>query len=61
METLGDGKKDGSEVKCTGFSSKGLGFNSQHPRGSSQLSNTDIFTPQTYTYRQNTNADEVNK
>jgi len=32
------GQRDGSEVKSTRRSSRGPGFNSQHPHGSSKLS-----------------------
>ena len=32
------GRRDGSAVKSTGYSSREPGFSSQHPHGSSQLS-----------------------
>jgi hypothetical protein len=40
-KSIYQGWRDGSEVKNTSFSSKGLGFNSHHSHGSSQL----IVTP----------------
>jgi hypothetical protein len=36
------GWRDGSVVKSTPYSSRGLGFNSQHPHGGSQLSVTPV-------------------
>jgi hypothetical protein len=57
------GWRDGSAVKNTGCSSKGPGFNSQHPRGSSHLPVTpvpgDLMPSHRQTRRQNTNAHKV--
>jgi hypothetical protein len=46
------GWRDGSADKSTGCSSKGPSFNSQHPDGSSQLSETTVLESDTliYTY-----------
>lgn len=41
------GWRDGSVVKSTSCSSRGLQFNSQHPQGSSKLSNTPFLGDQT--------------
>jgi hypothetical protein len=53
------GWRDGSGVKSTGCSSRGLGFNSQHPHGSLQLFVTpvpgDLTLSHRQTCRQNTN------
>ena len=58
LSNLG-GWRDGSAAKSTGCSSRGPGFNSQHPHGSLQLSGTpvprgsDALTQ--ILYKQNTN------
>ena len=44
--------RDGSMVKSTSCSSRGLGFNSQHPHGSSQLSVTPVPGDLTPSHRQ---------
>ena len=53
--------RDGSVVKCTGHSSRGLGFDSQDPHGGSQTSKipflgdlTDILMCTDTTSRRNT-------
>jgi hypothetical protein len=57
------GWRYGSEVKSTGCFSRGPGFNSQHPHGSSKLSITSVpgdLTPShRYPCKQNTNAHEI--
>ena len=40
VRTPQSGMRDGSAVKGTDSSSRGIGFKSQHPHGSSQLSIT---------------------
>jgi hypothetical protein len=53
----------GAEIKSTGFSSRGLKFGSQHPRGSLQQFVTpvpgDLTFSLRYIYRQNTNEPEI--
>jgi hypothetical protein len=57
------GWRDGSVVKSMTCDSKGPGFNSQHPHGSSQLSVTpgagDMTTSHRHTCRQNTKAPKI--
>ena len=48
----GAGEMDGSAVKSTYCSSRGPGFNSQHPHGSSQLSVTPVSDTLTQTHMQ---------
>jgi hypothetical protein len=54
------GEMDGSEFESTDCSSRGPGFNSQHPQSSSQLSVTpvpgDLIPSHTHICRQVTNA-----
>ena len=53
------GWRDSSAVKSTDCSSRGPGFNSQHPHGSKQLSVTPRSHTLTHTCRQNTNANKM--
>jgi hypothetical protein len=57
FKTNSRGWRSGSEVKSTGYSSKGPGFNSQHPHDSSHLSVTPAS--HRHTCRQDTNAHKI--
>ena len=61
--TLIWGRKDGSVVKSKVSSSRGPGFNSQHPHGSSQLSVTpvpgNLTSSHRHTHRQNTSVHKM--
>jgi hypothetical protein len=65
QNVLYGGWRDGSEVKNTDYSSRGPGFNSQHPHGSSQLSVTpvpgDLTPSHRHTSTQNNSAHEIKK
>ena len=58
-----EGWRDVSEVKNTDCSCRGLGFNSQYPHGTTQLSVTPVPGDPTLSHRhacrQNTNAYEI--
>jgi hypothetical protein len=59
----GRGWRDGLAVKSTGCSSRGPGFKSQHPYGTSQLSITPVLEVPTpsprHICRQSTNVHEI--
>ena len=57
------GGRYGSAVKCTHYTSRGPGFNSQHPHGSSQLPVTlvsgDLTPSHRHACRQITNVHKI--